>query len=151
MVHLSQQQHISPSPEPKLRDHPFSDVYECLFSIFSATLHFYRLRNFISRWHGPNENTRMLRPQRLAAQTAQRSNPNVWAGSLTYWLSSNCAYIFLCSVDRASSYNLVNKSNSVHNSVQHIYILFFSTCFGLPCDFTYRQHPTFKVIITFVI
>jgi len=39
----------------------------------------------------------------------------------------------LRSVDPASLYNLVNKSNWVYNSVRYIYLFFFSTCFGHPC------------------
>jgi len=30
---------LAPCPTPKLDDHPFSAVHDCLFSIFSATLH----------------------------------------------------------------------------------------------------------------
>jgi len=30
---------LGPHPTPKLKDHPLSAVHECLFSIFTATLH----------------------------------------------------------------------------------------------------------------
>jgi len=30
---------LAPCPNPKLDDHPFSAVRDCLFNIFSATLH----------------------------------------------------------------------------------------------------------------
>jgi len=40
--------------------------------------------------------------------------------------------IFLRFVDRASLYNLANKSNQMHNSVLYIYLFLFSTCFGHP-------------------
>jgi hypothetical protein len=33
---------VSPTPNPKLEDHPFSAVRDCLFSIFVATLHIWR-------------------------------------------------------------------------------------------------------------
>jgi len=30
---------LSPTPNPKLKDHPLSDNHDCLFNIFAATLH----------------------------------------------------------------------------------------------------------------
>jgi hypothetical protein len=33
---------VSILPNPKLEDHPLSDVRDCLFNIFAATLHIWR-------------------------------------------------------------------------------------------------------------
>jgi hypothetical protein len=33
---------LSPRPTPKLEDHPLSAVRDCLFNVFSATLHNWR-------------------------------------------------------------------------------------------------------------
>ena len=30
---------LAPRPTPKLEDHPFSAVHDCLFNLFAATLH----------------------------------------------------------------------------------------------------------------
>jgi len=42
-------------------------------------------------------------------------------------------YAILCFVDRASLYNLANKSIYVHKSFQYTNLLLFSTGFGHPC------------------
>jgi hypothetical protein len=36
---MDAQELLAPRPTPKLEDHPLSDVHDCLFSIFAATLH----------------------------------------------------------------------------------------------------------------
>jgi hypothetical protein len=33
---------LAPRPTPKLKDHPFSAVHDCLFNIFAAILHICR-------------------------------------------------------------------------------------------------------------
>ena len=50
---------------------------------------------------------------------------------------------FLCYVDRPSVYNLVNKSNQVHNSVYYIHLLLFCTCFGASC-----AHHQGKIVVS---
>ena len=44
--------------------------------------------------------------------------------------------------------NLINKSNSVHNSVQYIYLLLFSTWSGHPC--AHHQEKNYFIYATLV-
>jgi len=39
MVRFYGDELLAPRPNPKLEDHPFSAVRDCLFNIFAATLH----------------------------------------------------------------------------------------------------------------
>jgi len=39
MIRVYDEEFLAPRPTPKLEDHPLSAVRDCLFNIFSATLH----------------------------------------------------------------------------------------------------------------
>ena len=39
MIHFYSEELLAPCPNPKLEDHPLSAVCDCLFNIFTATLH----------------------------------------------------------------------------------------------------------------
>jgi hypothetical protein len=42
MVIFYSEELLAPRPTPKLEDHPFSAVRDCLFNVFAATLHIRR-------------------------------------------------------------------------------------------------------------
>jgi hypothetical protein len=43
MINLCGGDFLAPHPTPKLEDHPLSAVLDCIFNIFPATLHIWRL------------------------------------------------------------------------------------------------------------
>jgi hypothetical protein len=39
MICFYSEELVAPRPTPKLKDHPLSAVYDCLFNVFTAALH----------------------------------------------------------------------------------------------------------------
>jgi hypothetical protein len=75
---------LATRPTPKLRDHPFSAVHDCLFNIFAATLHTGGLSSIRKLWtrHAVVTGT----PLSWASNNNRGNNNNNHQAVNVYWL-----------------------------------------------------------------